>query len=387
MAAAGLAPEVGVKPACEALGVSRATFYRRRGPSEPQQPRPTPSRALSAEERQSVLDALVSPRFVDRAPAEVYATLLEEGTYLCSERTMYRVLAEQVAVRERRNQLRHPEYEKPQLVATGPNQVWSWDITKLLGPQKWTYYYLYVLLDIFSRFVVGWMLARRENSALAGRLIEETCAKHGVEPDVLTLHSDRGTPMTSKCTAQLLADLGVTRSLSRPQVSDDNPFSEAQFKTMKYHPGFPKRFGGFEPAHVFSRDFLHWYNQDHRHGGIAMLTPATVHYGRADLVLAERQSVLNAAFAAHPERFPRGRPTVKQLPPAVYINPPAEVGKGDRPNQLLGAPPGGSAGLSQLGQGSPLAAMSSANLPLRGLAHDRDDGRGAEGPTASEEAH
>ena len=234
MGAAELAVDVGVKPACGALGVSRATFYRRRAPSSrSQQPRPTPARALSPDERRSVLGVLDSTRFVDRSPAQVVATLLEEGRYVSSERTMYRILADRAPVRDRRNQLRHPEYTRPELVARAPNEVWSWDITKLLGPQKWKYFYLYVLLDIYSRYVVGWMLARSENSALAGRLIEETCIKHDVQPQVLTLHSDRGAPMTSKCTAQLLADLGVTRSLSRPQVSDDNPYSEAHFKTLK----------------------------------------------------------------------------------------------------------------------------------------------------------
>ena len=229
--------------ACQALGVSRATFYRRqRSTPGHRQPRPTPARALCESEREQVLDVLAGPRFVDRAPAEVVATLLDEGHYLCSERTMYRILAADQPVRERRNQREHPQYTKPELVATAPNQTRSWDTTKLLGPTKWTYFYLYVVLNIFSRYAVGWMVADRENSALAGRLIEESCHKQGVQPQVLTLHSDRGAPMTSKCTAQLLADLGVTRSLSRPQVSDDNPFSEAQFKTLKYHPGFPGRF-------------------------------------------------------------------------------------------------------------------------------------------------
>ena len=238
-----LAAQVGVAPACQALGVSRASFYRRqRSTPGHRQPRPTPARALCEAEREQILDVLAGPRFVDRAPAEVVATLLDEGHYLCSERTMYRILAADQPVRERRNQREHPQYTKPELVATAPNQTWSWDITKLLGPTKWTYFYLYEVLDIFSRYAVGWMVADRENSALAGRLIEETCHKQGVQPQVLTLHSDRGAPMTGKCTAQLLADLGVTRSLSRPQVSDDNPFSEAQFKTLKYHPGFPGRF-------------------------------------------------------------------------------------------------------------------------------------------------
>jgi putative transposase len=227
-AAAELAEQVGVAPACSALGVSRATFYRRhRSTPGHQQPRPTPARALCEAERERVLDVLASPRFVDRSPAEVHATLLDESVYLCSESTMYRLLAANESVRERRNQREHPVYAKPELMATAPNQVWSWDVTRLLGPTKWTYYYLYVILDIFSRYVVGWMVADKENAALAGRLIEQTCLKHDVTPQLLTLHSDRGAPMTAKCTAQLYADLGITRSLSRPQVSDDNPFSEA----------------------------------------------------------------------------------------------------------------------------------------------------------------
>ncbi len=322
MAAAKLALDVGVQPACAALGVSRATYYRRQSPPRPQQPRPTPARALSQTEREDVLVVLDSDRFVDSAPEAVHAALLDDGRYLCSPRTMYRLLNDRAPVRERRNQLRHPDYKKPELVAEAPNEVWSWDITKLLGPKKWTYYYLYVLLDIFSRYVVGWMVADRENSALASRLITETCAKHGVEPTVLTLHSDRGSPMTSKCTAQMLADLGVIQSLSRPQVSDDNPFSEAQFKTLKYRPGFPRRFDDIAHAHRHCRGFFPWYNDEHRHGGIAMLTPGDVHYGKADQVLARRQAALAEAYAAHPERFPNGPPTVKPLPDAVYINPP-----------------------------------------------------------------
>ncbi len=325
MAATELSAEVGVRPSCEALGVSRATWYRHTRPDQtPKRPRPTPPRSLTDDEREAVVQTLCSPRFVDRAPAEVYATLLDEGDYLCSERTMYRILADAAPVRERRNQLRHPEYAKPELVATAPNQVWSWDITKLRGPQKWTWYYLYVLLDIFSRYVVGWMVADRENTALASRLIQESCDKQDVVPDQLVLHSDRGSPMTSKGTAQLLADLGVTRSLSRPRVSDDNPFSEAQFKTLKYHPGFPGRFAGIEEAKTFCRSFLPWYNTEHRHGGIAMLTPEDVHHGRAEQALRDRRAVLDAAYRKHPERFVRGRPDPGHLPEAVWINPPKE---------------------------------------------------------------
>ncbi len=327
-AAQGLARQVGIAPACRALGVARATFYRRTRPETGQQQprRRTPARALSSEEREAVRTVLHEPRFVDRSPGEVAATLLDEGRYLCSERTMYRILDALGANRERRNQLRHPSYAKPELIATAPNQVWSWDITKLLGPQKWTYYYLYVLLDLFSRYAVGWMVADRENATLAGRLIEETCTKYEVEPQILTLHSDRGSPMTAKCTAQLLADLGVTQSLSRPRVSDDNPFSEAQFKTLKYHPGFPGRFQGQDAATAYCRSFIPWYNEQHRHGGIAMLTPADVHFGRATAMLARRQAVLGTAYAAHPERFPRGRPQAPALPEAVYINPPETPG-------------------------------------------------------------
>ena len=330
MAAQPLGVQVGVAPACRALGVSRATFYRRqRSAPGHQQPRPTPARALCEAEREQVLDVLAGPRFVDRAPAEVVATLLDEGHYLCSERTMYRILAADQPVRERRNQREHPQYAKPELVATAPNQTWSWDITKLLGPTKWTYFHLYVVLDIFSRYAVGWMVADRENSALAGRLIEDTCHKQGVQPRVLTLHSDRGAPITSKCTAQLLADLGVTRSLSRPQVSDDNPFSEAQFKTLKYHPGFPGRFRDITAAIAFCRTFFPWYNTEHRHGGIAMLTPDDVHHHRTQSVLDQRGRTLQAAWTRHPERFVRGIPKPDPLPEAVWINPPVTSTTGE----------------------------------------------------------
>ncbi len=323
MAAASLAPHVGVAPACRALGVPRATFYRRQRPAPGrQQPRKTPARALDGAERAHVLDVLASPRFVDRAPAEVVATLLDEGHYLCSERTMVRLLAAEQPVRERRHQRTHPPYTKPELVATGPNQTWSWDITRLLGPKRWTDFYLYVLLDLFSRYVVGWMVAERENAALAATLIEQTCLKQNIAPQVLTLHSDRGAPMTSQCTAQLLADLGVTRSLSRPRVSDDNPFSEAQFKTLKYHPGFPARFADLAAATAFCRSFFAWYNTEHRHSGIAMLTPDDVHHGRAQRILEQRERTLRAAWSQHPERFVRGTPKPQALPREVWINPP-----------------------------------------------------------------
>ena len=274
---------------------------------------------------------LHSEPFADKAPAEVYAALLDQGQYLCSIRTMYRILDAQQEVRERRDQLRHPTYHKPQLVATAPNQVWSWDITKLLGPAKWTYFHLYVILDIFSRYVVGWMLARRESEHLAERLIRETVVKEGIARDQLTIHSDRGPSMRSQTVAQLLATLGITKSHSRPHVSDDNPFSESQFKTLKYRPEFPDRFASIEHGLDFCGKFFHWQNHEHHHWGLGLLTPATVHYGQADAVLAARQAVLTAAHAAHPERFVRQPPRPLALPSEVWINPPAD---GPEPRML-----------------------------------------------------
>jgi putative transposase len=314
----------GVVAACLALNVARATYYRRKRPTPAPTPRPAPPRALSPDERAHVLGVLHAPEHVDLAPAEVYAKLLDErGEYLCSERTMYRVLAAAGEVRERRDQLVHPAYTKPELLATAPNQVWSWDITKLLGPAKWTYFYLYVVLDIFSRYVVGWMIAERENAAHARRLIAETCVRQGVVPGELTLHQDRGAPMRAKTFAQLLADLGVTKSHSRPHVSDDNPFSEAHFKTLKYRPDFPGRFDALAPAVAYHRGFFGWYNHEHHHEGLGLLTPADVHLGRAPVVLAARQRVLDAAYAAHPERFVRQAPAAGAPPTAVWINKPA----------------------------------------------------------------
>jgi putative transposase len=269
-----------------------------------------------------VLEVLHSERFVDVAPKEVFATLLDERVYLCSWRTMYRILARAHEVRERRNQLRHPAYTKPELLATKPNEVWSWDITKLLGPAKWTYFYLYVILDIFSRYVVGWMVAEAESATLAQRLIEATCDKQAIPPGQLTIHADRGTAMTAKSVAMLMADLGVTRTHSRPHVSDDNPYSEAQFKTMKYHPTFPARFGSIQDARAFCRVFFPWYNQEHRHDALALLTPEVVHYGQTDAILEQRRTVLEAAYAAHPERFVRKPPKPEAPPTAAWINPP-----------------------------------------------------------------
>lgn len=273
-----------------------------------------------------MLAVLHEDRFVDLPPAEVYATLLDEGTYLCSIRTMYRILAANREVRERRNLLRHPTYSKPELLATKPNQVWSWDITKLKGPAKWTYFYLYVILDIFSRCVVGWTLADRESAACAKKLITAACRRHGVTRDTLTLHADRGAAMTAKATGHLLADLGITKTHSRPYQSNDNPYSESQFKTMKYRPEFPARFGSIQDARAFCRHFFTWYNNDHHHGGIGLLTPAQVHAGRADEVRQQRQAVLDQAYADHPGRFVHHRPTSPKTPAAAWINPPKTPG-------------------------------------------------------------
>jgi putative transposase len=279
--------------------------------------------ALSEEERAAVLEQLHSERFVDASPAQVYATLLDEGTYLASERTMYRILAAAGESGERRDQLRHPAYAKPELLATGPNQLWSWDITKLKGPATWSWFYLYVLLDASSRYVTGWLLASRESGVLADRLIAETVAREGVTGG-LTIHADRGPAMTSKPVAYLLADLGITKSHSRPHVSNDNPFSEAQFKTLKYRPDFPSRFGSIEDARAFCRSFFGWYNAEHRHSALGLMTPEMVHRGRAPEVRAARAVVLDTAYAAHPERFVRKRPEPPPLPTAVWINPPKE---------------------------------------------------------------
>jgi putative transposase len=328
-----LAPVVGTKAACAALGRARATHYRRRQRPPPSQPTTTTSsssppprpqpRALSEGERGAVLAALHGERFVDAAPPTVYATLLDEGRYLASVSTMYRLLHAADEVRERRRQATHPPAVKPELVAARPNEVWSWDITKLLGPVKWTYYSLYVILDVYSRYVPGWLLAPRESAALAEQLLAETIARHAVPPGQLTVHADRGPSMASKPVALLLADLGVTKSHSRPHVSNDNPYSEAQFKTLKYRPDFPERFGCLAEARAFCRGFFSWYNHDHRHSGLGFHTPADVHTGRAEAVRAQRAAVLAAAYAAHPERFVHRPPAPPALPAPAWINRPA----------------------------------------------------------------
>ena len=322
-----LAVSQGIAAACAALAVPRSSLYRVRSLAAEVMPvatpvRPPPPRALSQAEKEQVRDLLNSERFQDAAPREVYAELLDEERYLCSIRTMYRILTEHAEVRERRNQLRHPAYRKPELLATGPNQVWSWDITKLRGPSKGVYYYLYAIIDIYSRYVVGWMIAEVESAELAEQLIVESCAKQGVQQAQLTIHADNGGPMVAKTVAILLADLGVTKSHSRPHVSDDNPFSEAQFKTLKYRPDYPDRFGSLADARSWGRRFFHWYNEQHHHTGLGLLTPAAVHAGRGETMRQQRQVILEQAFQAHPERFVHGRPQPARLPETVWINPP-----------------------------------------------------------------
>jgi putative transposase len=319
-----LTPIVGTYPAYQALGVAPATIYRRRRPPEPKtpKPRPKPARALSHEEREQVRAVLYCERLVDRSPAQVCATLLDEGRYLASERTMYRILAERGETRERRDQLVHPAYTKPELLATRPNELWSWDITKLLGPAKWTYFYLYVLLDVFSRYVVGWTIQHGESARIAEQLIAQALEQQKIQPGQLTVHADRGSSMTSKPVAFLLADLGVTKTHSRPYTSTDNPYSEAQFKTLKYRPDFPDRFASILDSRSWARGFFTWYNHEHRHSGIGLMTPAMVHYGRAEQVSDKRASILTAAYAAHPERFVHGPPRPPALPRAVWINKP-----------------------------------------------------------------
>ena len=317
-----LAQRVGLIMACEALGVPRSSVYRARHPQATPVVKRLPVRALSAAERERVRQLLDSERFVDCAPREVYATLLDEGTYLCSASSMYRVLAEFAEVRERRDQVRRPTYSAPELLATGPNEIWSWDITQLRGPAKWNYYYLYVILDIFSRYAVGWLIAEQQSGDLAQLLIRETCDKQRIPPEQLTIHADRGGPMIAKPVALLMADLGVIESHSRPHVSNDNPFSEAQFKTMKYRPDYPDRFGSLADARVWAQSFFAWYNDEHHHSGIGYMTPAAVHSGEAARLFAQRQQVLQQAYAAHPQRFVNGLPTPPPLPSAVWINPP-----------------------------------------------------------------
>jgi len=318
-------PEIlSIGEACEAVGLARSTYNYARRNSEARSGCWRSARRLSDDERAQVLKVLGSERFVDMSPREVWATLLDEGLYLCSVRTMYRILKANKALRERRDHLRHPNYVKPELLATGPNMVWSWDITKLKGPAKWSCYHLYVIMDIFSRKTVGWMIAGNESATLASKLIDETCQREGISRDQLTLHADRGTSMRSKTVAFLLADLGVTKTHSRPYTSNDNPYSEAQFRTLKYRPEFPKRFGSIQDARAFCLDFFDWYNNEHHHSGIGLLTPHQLHSGQTEKISRQRQIVLSNFCKQHPERFVKGEPKPPKVPQAAWINKPKD---------------------------------------------------------------
>ena len=317
--------ECSIRDACRAFGVSPATFYRRRCPKAATVTEPRKNhRRLNEDEEKMVLDELTSNRFMDESVPQIYTSILDEGRYLCSQRTMCRILQRNASTRERRDQLRHPQYAKPELLAQGPNEVWSWDITKLKGPRKWNYYYLYVIMDIYSRYVVGWMVAPRESAMLAEKLIEQTCENQGIDRDHLTIHADRGTSMRSKLVAQLLADLGITKSHSRPHTSNDNPYSEAQFKTLKYHHSFPKTFGSIEDAQTFLRNFFDWYNCKHKHSGIGYVSPENLHTGVAHHIRKKRADVLRSAYEKHPERFVKGIPQPPIIPEAAWINKPQE---------------------------------------------------------------
>ena len=326
-----LGNEVGIRKACAVLHVPRSGFYRWRSPAARKKARPSPALALIASERQAVLDILHERRFIDKAPREIYAALLDEERYLCSVRTMYRILKKEGETKERRNQMVRTHYKKPELIAQGPNQVWSWDITKLKGPVKWTYYYLYVILDIFSRYVTGWMVAPGERAVLARKLIKETMEKQSIRPGQLLIHADRGSSMTSKPVAFLLADLGVAKSHSRPSVSNDNPYSESQFKTMKYRPEFPRRFGSIEDARAFCQGFFPWYNTEHYHSGLGLLTPEDVHYGRDGRIIEARGKTLASAYEKHPERFKGKMPKPMAVPREVWINKPSLKGAEELP--------------------------------------------------------
>ena len=315
--------ELGIENLCESLGEPRSSWYRSQSSTVKPVAIRKPPRKLSAQEEQKVLEAVNSERFRDMVPGEIYSTLLDEGIYLCSERTMYRIL-ERNHQNFARRQVVSRESVRPELLATRPNELWSWDITKLKGPAKWTYYYLYKIIDVFSRFVVGWMVAYKESATLAEGLISETCLKQEIVKGQLTIHADNGSSMTAATVGQLLTDLGVNKTHSRPYTSNDNPYSESAFKTLKYRPDFPERFMSIEDARAFCKDFFFWYNNEHHHSGIAMLTPVSIHYDTYQQVLDKRSLVLVEAYLQHPERFVRGIPEVKQIPHEVWINKPEQ---------------------------------------------------------------
>ena len=322
-----LSKDIGLAKSCKLFGVSRMTEYRSRQPQQKAAQKRIHPRALTESEQMKVIETLSSEMFVDCAPAAVHAMLLEQNKYLCSTSTMYRLLRKHQAVRERRQIRRHPIYEAPQLLAQKPNEVWSWDITKLPGCRKFEYFHLYVMLDIYSRRVIGWMVAERESGTLAGEFIRDCCAREGIAPGSLTIHSDRGTAMTSRPVVGLLSALDVHKTVSRPQVSNDNPYIESHFKTMKYRPNFPKRFGSIQDARCALDPFFCWYNTKHRHSGIAYLTPDDVHFGRSEQLQNQRQRTLTSAYEAVPHRFVNGVPRPPALPRAAWINPPKPLGE------------------------------------------------------------
>jgi putative transposase len=320
--------KIPAKTLCHSFGIVEATYYRWSKTLECLKDKEKVKnkrhwRRLNESEETDVLEKLMGDRFVDMAPEAIVATLLDEGEYLCSSRTMYRILNRHKAVKERRNQLRHPVYVKPELLATKPNELWSWDITKLKTGKKWSYYHLYVIMDVYSRCVVGWMVADKESATLAEEFIAETCFKEGISSHQLTIHADRGAAMKSKAVSQLMADLNVTKTHSRPHVSNDNPYSESNFKTLKYHSKFPKRFGSLEDTKIFLREWFQWYNNVHKHSGIQMLSPIDVHTGKHEVILAKRREVLKKAYEKHPDRFLKGEPCIKNLSREVWINKPS----------------------------------------------------------------
>ena len=325
-----LSQAMAVADACSGLGFPRSSYYRLRSSALPlhastaekRTVRRVSDRTLAPVEREAIRAILNSERFMDCTPYMIYATLLDEGTYLCSVSTMYRILQEYGEVRDRRDQRKLPVYKKPELLATRPNELWSWDISWLRGPRPYIYYYIYVILDVFSRYVVGWTIAEVESAEIAHELIAWACRQQGIAKGELTLHADNGSPMKSIPVAHLLEQLGVAKSHSRPYVSNDNPFSEAQFKTMKYQPDYPDRFDSPDHARGWGRSFFAWYNFTHLHSGIGYVTPAAMHFGHAQSILQQRQEVLNDAFARHPERFVRGQPHPPVVPTEAWINQP-----------------------------------------------------------------
>lgn len=320
-----IADAMPIRQACRIFDLSHATYYRALRPPLPAESRyPTPANKLSRKQRQVILDLLVHPDHVDKTPYALYYHLLDQGTYLCSVRTMYRLLNEQGWSKQRRELLRRPPCQRPQLVARGPNEVWSWDISNIKGPAKGLFFKLYVVLDLFSRAVVGWCVSGTESGALARDLVEQSCNRHGIDPNQLTLHSDRGAAMVSAPLRELLDKLDVHHSFARPYTPNDNPYSEAHFRTLKDHPSFPESFGSLEDSVRFFRVFFDWYNHQHYHSGIAFLPPAVVHTGQQDSWLAQRQRTLDVAYAAHPERF-SSPPRPPPLPDEVWINPPPEL--------------------------------------------------------------